>query len=130
MTYFNEQNFENIKKNSDSIPDGVIDATEFYEDLVFISNQLENTDYEDMDSKMRVMMNIINYYHNPTPDNSIDINTEKLYGVTIGLLFHIANMLVGLDEDSKLEYWDYINKELLPTMKEEKTILPYWNNDD
>jgi len=130
MTYFNEQNFENIKKNSDSIPDGVIDATEFYEDLVFISNQLENTDYEDMDSKMRVMMNIINYYHNPTPDNSIDINTEKLYGVTIGLLFHIANILVGLDEDSKLEYWDYINKELLPTMKEEKTILPYWNNDD
>jgi hypothetical protein len=83
-----------------------------------------------MDSKMKTMMNVINYYHNKTEDNSIDINTDKLYGITIGLLFHMANLFVGMGDEGKVEYWEYINNELLPTMKEEKTILPYWDNDE
>jgi len=127
---FNENDINNIGKDPNSIPDGVIDATEFYEDLVFLSKQLEETDYESMDSKMKTMMNVINYYHNKTEDNSIDINTDKLYGITIGLLFHMANLFVGMGDEGKVEYWEYINNELLPTMKEEKTILPYWDNDE
>ena len=127
---FNEDDINNIGKDPDSIPDGVMDASEFYEDLVFLSKQLEDTDYESMDSKMKTMMNVINYYHNQTEDNSIDINTDKLYGITIGLLFHMANLFVGMGDEGKVEYWEYINNDLLPTMKEEKTILPYWDNDD
>lgn len=127
---FNEDDINNIGKDPNSIPDGVMDATEFYEDLVFLSKQLEETDYESMDSKMKTMMNVINYYHNQTEDNSIDINTDKLYGITIGLLFHMANLFVGMGDEGKFEYWEYINNELLPTMKEEKTILPYWDNDE
>ena len=127
---FSEDDIENIGKDPDSIPDGVIDATDFYEDLVFLSKQLEDTDYESMDSKMKTMMNVINYYHNSTEDNSIEINNDKLYGITIGLLFHMANLFVGMGDEGKIEYWEYINNELLPTMKEEKTILPYWDNDD
>jgi hypothetical protein len=127
---FNEDDINNIGKDPNSIPDGVMDASEFYEDLVFLSKQLEDTDYESMDSKMKTMMNVINYYHNQTEDNSIDINTDKLYGITIGLLFHMANLFVGMGDEGKVEYWEYINNDLLPTMKEEKTILPYWDNDD
>ena len=59
---FNENDINNIGKDPNSIPDGVIDASEFYEDLVFLSKQLEETDYESMDSKMKTMMNVINYY--------------------------------------------------------------------
>lgn len=127
---FSEDDIENIGKDPDSIPDGVIDATDFYEDLVFLSKQLEDTDYESMDSKMKTMMNVINYYHNSTEDNSIEINNDKLYGITIGLLFHMANLFVGMGDEGKIEYWEYINNELLPTMKEEKTILPYWDNNE
>lgn len=127
---FSEDDIENIGKDPDSIPDGVIDATDFYEDLVFLSKQLEDTDYESMDSKMKTMMNVINYYHNSTEDNSVEINNDRLYGITIGLLFHMANLFVGMGDEGKIEYWEYINNELLPTMKEEKTILPYWDNDE
>ena len=127
---FSEDDIENIGKDPDSIPDGVIDATDFYEDLVFLSKQLEDTDYESMDSKMKTMMNVINYYHNSTEDNSIEINNDRLYGITIGLLFHMANLFVGMGDEGKIEYWEYINNELLPTMKEEKSILPYWDNDE
>ena len=127
---FNEDDINNIGKDPNSITDGVMDASEFYEDLVFLSKQLEDTDYESMDSKMKTMMNVINYYHNQTEDNSIDINTDKLYGITIGLLFHMANLFVGMGDEGKVEYWEYINNDLLPTMKEEKTILPYWDNDE
>jgi hypothetical protein len=35
-----------------------------------------------------------------------------------------------MGDEGKFEYWEYINNELLPTMKEEKTILPYWDNDE
>ena len=127
---FSEDDIENIGKDPDSIPDGVIDATDFYEDLVFLSKQLEDTDYESMDSKMKTMMNVINYYHNSTEDNSVEINNDRLYGITIGLLFHMANLFVGMGDEGEIEYWEYINNELLPTMKEEKTILPYWDNDE
>lgn len=127
---FSEDDIENIGKDPDSIPDGVIDATDFYEDLVFLSKQLEDTDYESMDSKMKTMMNVINYYHNSTEENSVEINNDRLYGITIGLLFHMANLFVGMGDEGKIEYWEYINNELLPTMKEEKTILPYWDNDE
>lgn len=127
---FSEDDIENIGKDPDSIPDGVIDATDFYEDLVFLSKQLEDTDYESMDSKMKTMMNVINYYHNSTEDNSVEINNDRLYGITIGLLFHMANLFVGMGDEGKIEYWEYINNELLPTMKEEKTILPYWDNNE
>jgi len=127
---FSEDDIENIGKDPNSIPDGVIDATDFYEDLVFLSKQLEDTDYESMDSKMKTMMNVINYYHNSTEDNSVEINNDRLYGITIGLLFHMANLFVGMGDEGKIEYWEYINNELLPTMKEEKTILPYWDNDE
>lgn len=127
---FSEDDIENIGKDPDSIPDGVIDATDFYEDLVFLSKQLEDTDYESMDSKMKTMMNVINYYHNSTEENSVEINNDRLYGITIGLLFHMANLFVGMGDEGKIEYWEYINNELLPTMKEEKTILPYWDNNE
>ena len=127
---FSEDDIENIGKDPDSIPDGVIDATDFYEDLVFLSKQLEDTDYESMDSKKKTMMNVINYYHNSTEDNSVEINNDRLYGFTIGLLFHMANLFVGMGDEGKIEYWEYINNELLPTMKEEKTILPYWDNNE
>ncbi len=127
---FSEDDIENIGKDPGSIPDGVIDATDFYEDLVFLSKQLEDTDYESMDSKMKTMMNVINYYHNSTEDNSVEINNDRLYGITIGLLFHMANLFVGMGDEGKIEYWEYINNELLPTMKEEKTILPYWDNNE
>lgn len=126
---FNEDDINSIGKHPDSIPDGVIDASDFYEDLVFLSKQLEETDYESMDSKIKAMMNVINCYHNQTEDNSIDMNTDKIYGITIGLLFHLANLFAGMRDEDKAEYWEYVNNDLLPTMKEEKTILPYWDDD-
>lgn len=130
MTFFNEDDINNINKDPDSIPDGVMDSSEFYEDLIFLSKQLEETDYESMDSKMKTMMNVINYYHIRTEDNLSDMNPDRVNGITIGLLFHMANIFVGMEYDAKAEYWDYINNELLPIMKEEKTILPYWNSDE
>lgn len=127
---FDQNDYNNLGKDPDSVPDGLIDATEFYEDLVFLSNKLQETDYESMDSKTKSMMEIINYYHHPTTDGSIDIDSDKLYGITIGLLFHIANIFVGMDDEGLSEYWNYINNDLLPQMKEEKTILPYWSSDE
>ena len=132
---FNEDDINNIGKDPDSIPDGVIDATDFYQDLVFLSKQLEETDYESMDSKMKTMMNVINYYHHIVGNNELgseeyEINQDKLYGITIGLLFHLSNLFVGMGDEGKIEYWEYINNDLLPTMQEEKTILPYWNSDE
>lgn len=127
---FSIGDFNDFNKDPDSVPDGLIDATEFYEDLVFLSNKLQETDYESMDSKTKTMMEIINYYHNQTTDGSIEVNQDKLYGITIGLLFHIANIFVGMDYEATSEYWEYINNELLPQMKEDKTILPYWSSDE
>jgi hypothetical protein len=35
-----------------------------------------------------------------------------------------------MDDEGLSEYWNYINNDLLPQMKEEKTILPYWSSDE
>lgn len=127
---FNADDFKDINKDENSIPDGVMDATEFYEDLVFLSKQLEETDYESLEDKMQVMMRIINYYHNSDINNSIEIDPDRVNGITIGLLFHIANIFSGMENEAKKEYWEYVNTQLLPTMQEDKTILPYWDTDE
>lgn len=127
---FNADDFKDINKNENSIPDGVMDATEFYEDLVFLSKQLEETDYESLEDKMQVMMRIVNYYHNSDINNSIEINPDRVNGIAIGLLFHIANIFSGMENEAKKEYWEYVNTQLLPTMQEDKTILPYWDTDE
>lgn len=122
---FKPEDFENIDKDDDAIPDGVIDATNYYEILVKITEYIEGVDYEDNGSRMGSMMNIVNLMH----EDEETLSEDSVYGVCISLMYHLQTMLSGMVEEDRVEYFQHIKDEVLPIFEKEASILPYYESD-
>lgn len=123
---FNEEDFDNVKKNFDRPPDGLIDASDYYQDMKFITELLMDTDYDDMVSRMFTMMSIMNAIY----DDEGEISSERLSGIIIGLSFHAINLLNSIEQDSRVDYFKFVNDEILEQIKNEASSLPYWDGEE
>lgn len=123
---FNEEDFDKIKENFDRPPDGLIDASDYYQDMKFITELLMDTDYDDMVSRMFAMMNIMNAIY----DDEGEISNERLSGIIIALSFHAINLLNSIEQDSRVDYFKFVNDEILEQIKNEASSLPYWESDE
>jgi len=124
---FDESDYENILNNLDAIPDGIFDATSFYEDLKTISNYLEKTDHENQAQKIKMMMDIVNHYHKIEEDKSFSLDEDKVYSTTVALIFHLNHIFSGMEEESRIEYWNNINNDIMPMIRKDSNIMPYWD---
>lgn len=124
---FDNNDYDKIMNNLNAIPDGIFDATSFYEDLKIISNHLEKTDHNNQEQKIKMMMDIINNYHKIEEDKSYSLDEDKVYSTTVALLFHLSHMFSGMIEESITEYWDNINNDIMPTIQKDSNIMPYWD---
>lgn len=123
---FNPYDFENINKNEpDAVPDGIVDASDYHQLLKQITDYLEQTDYEDPTSRMVSMMNVINLYH----ENEDTIDENKVYGVSIALMYHIQTMFGGMMQEDRDEYFQHVKNEVLPIFEAESSMLPYYDSD-
>lgn len=123
---FNPHDFENINSNEpDAIPDGIVDASDYHKLLEQVTSYLQETDYDDSTSRMVCMMNVINLFHES--EDAIDEN--KVYGVTIGLMYHIQTVFSGMLQEDRDEYFQHIRNEILPIFESESTTLPYFESD-
>lgn len=123
---FNPYDFENINKNEpDTVPDGIVDASDYHQLLKQITAYLEETDYEDPTSRMVAMMNVINLCH----QDESNIDENKVYGVSIGLMYHIQTMFGGMVQEDRDEYFQHIKQEILPVFEAESSMLPYYESD-
>jgi hypothetical protein len=123
---FDPNDFKHMSDNTDQAPDGLIDASDYAEDMSFVTNILSDIDYDDMISRMHAMMNILNQMYGD--DNKMD--TERVTGVTIALSFHIITLLNSLEEDSRQEYFQFIKDDVITEIEKEASSLPYWNLDE
>lgn len=123
---FNMDDFESMKKTQDEVPDGIIDASDYYNDMEVVTNILAGIDYDDMTSRMHGMMNLMN----STYDDDGDMNSERVTGVVIALSFHFVNMMNNLDEESREEYFNYAKNEVLQQIKDDVASLPYWDLEE
>ena len=124
---FNEDDFDKINENiDDTVPDGLVDASDYAEDMVAITNILSEIDYEDMTSRMHAMMNVINRTYND--DGELD--TERVTGVIISLCFHVINVINSLEEDSRQDYFEFTKNEVIPVIVDESSTLPYWDLEE
>ena len=99
---------ENISKKPDTVPDGVVDASDYYETLKSITNYLKDTEYEDTDSRLVAMMNIINLMH----ENEETLSEDNVYGVVISLMYHIQTIMQGMEEIDRQEYFSHIQENI------------------
>lgn len=124
---FNEDDFEKMNENiSDSVPDGLVDASDYANDMIQITSILSEIDYEDMTSRMHAMMSIINH----TYDENGDLDSERVTGVIISLCFHIINVINSLEEESRQDYFEFTKNEVIPTIIDESSTLPYWDLEE
>lgn len=122
---FSHDDFENINKDPDAIPDGIIDASDYYETLKKITDYLEDTDYDSTESRLVSMMNIINLMH----ENEETLSEDNVYGVSIGLMYHIQTIMTGMEQEGRQEYFTHIKENILPTFEGEAKSLPYYDSD-
>lgn len=120
---FNSNDFEMVKITKDTVPDGVIDTTEHYLDMVQITDILAKIDYEDEISRMHGMMEIMNCIY----DEEENLVPEKVSGILIALSFHIINIVSNMEIESRSDYFNFIKTEVLTDIEKDSASLPYWN---
>lgn len=124
---FNENDFDKMSEdNTDSAPDGLVDASDYANDMIAITNILSELDYDDMTSRMHGMMNIINH----TYGDDGELDSERVTGVIISLCFHVINVINSLEEDSRQDYFEFTKNEVIPVIIDESSTLPYWDLEE
>jgi hypothetical protein len=124
---FNENDFDKMSEdNTDSAPDGLVDASDYANDMIAITNILSELDYDDMTSRMHGMMNIINH----TYGDDGELDSERVTGVIISLCFHVVNVINSLEEDSRQNYFEFTKNEVMPVIIDESSTLPYWDLEE
>lgn len=125
---FNDDDFESIEDKTDQVPDGVLDASDYQKLNEEIARLYYETDFLNVESKMRTTMSLINMLC--SDEDGEDMDPDTVFGVVLGLAFHLTNIFTSLaasDPEGLSEYFDYLMNELLPSMKEESEVLPYWD---
>lgn len=124
---FNENDFDKMSEdNTDSAPDGLVDASDYANDMIAITNILSELDYDDMTSRMHGMMNIINH----TYGDDGELDPGRVTGVIISLCFHVVNVINSLEEDSRQDYFEFTKNEVMPVIIDESSTLPYWDLEE
>jgi hypothetical protein len=123
---FNADDFDKLEESMDTMPDGLLDASDYYNDMEKVTDILSEIDYDDMVSRMHGMMNIMNIIYGEEGG----LSNERVNGVVIALSFHAVNILNSLEEDSRKEYFDFTKNDVLKEIKDEASSLPYWDLDE
>jgi hypothetical protein len=124
---FNRDDFDNLNNiDDDTVPDGVVDASDYALILRQTTEYLKETDYESPESRMVAMMNIINLMH----EDEENLNDEKVYGVGIALMYHIQTVLSGMVNEDREEYFRHLETEVLPIFDTEAQMLPYYDDQE
>jgi len=120
---FNSNDFEMVKSMGETIPDGIVDGTDHYLDMVKITDILIKIDYNDETSRMHAMMEVINCIF----DEEENLIEDRAYGTLIALCFHIINIVNSMDDNDRTEYFDYMKNEALIEIEKDSANLPYWD---
>jgi hypothetical protein len=122
---FNPYDFANINKKPGEVPDGVIDASDYHQTLVSITDILKNTEYENPESRMVAIMNVVNLFH----EDEDTIDQDKVYGVVISCMYHLQTIFCNMDSEDIDEYFRVHSEDIFPDLKEQSTTLPYYDSD-
>jgi len=123
---FNSDDFDKLEDSMNTMPDGLLDASDYYEDMEKVTDILSEIDYDDMVSRMHGMMEIMNIVYNGEDNLSI----ERVNGVIIALSFHAVNIINSLEDESRQEYFNFTKNDILKEIKDEASSLPYWDLDE
>jgi hypothetical protein len=123
---FNADDFDKLEDSMDTMPDGLLDASDYYEDMEKVTDILSEIDYDDMVSRMHGMMKVMNIIYGE--DGGLSV--ERVNGVVIALSFHAVNILNSLEDESRKEYFDFTKNDVLAEIKDEASSLPYWDLDE
>jgi hypothetical protein len=123
---FNADDFDKLEDSMDTMPDGLLDASDYYEDMEKVTDILSEIDYDDMVSRMHGMMKVMNIIYGE--DGGLSV--ERVNGVVIALSFHAVNILNSLEDESRDEYFNFTKNDVLKEIKDEASSLPYWDLDE
>lgn len=125
---FKEEDFDNISKMKNTMADGMTDGSSSHMLLEQIVSLMSKTDFTSDESRMELMMNCINICYENIDGEDVLIE-DNVFGVILGLCFNYSNIISNLIVDgfNVDDYYEFLQKEVLPVMREESKSLPYWD---
>lgn len=127
MPFFNEDDYENVRKTQSTVPDGVIDGSSYVKVFTDFAKNLSNLDTDDVNSRIQFMMDIVNPVY--LDENAQVMDKTYVFDLITCMSFHIVQLLVHgyrSSDEFKNSYIDLLNKEIIPGIIKECESLPYW----
>ena len=128
---FNKKDFNHINKMQSEMADGITDTTESQDVLENIMEIFKDTNFEDDEDRMRMMMRVVNECY--SDDSGVaSLSEDKAFHTVLALCFYYSNLVWNLISNgfSYDDYTDFLIKEILPSMREEAKSIPYWEVED
>jgi hypothetical protein len=125
---FNKDDFNNIKRMEEDVPDGIADGSEAQKIVDEVSDVLSKTNYETDAGRMEMMMNCVNLCYEEI-DNELVMTEDRAFGVIVGLTFNYSNIMSNLIADGfdSEDYYQTLKNEVLKDMTEQSNSIPYWD---
>lgn len=114
-----------------SIPDGVIDASNFSDTLCKIVEYMSFLEPDRFDKGIMFMMNCINLCYEDNEDGTrSEFSQKKAEDAITALGQYVMELYLFLPEDSRSEFIRYQREESLPEAIEQCKALPFYDIED
>ena len=127
---FDKDDPERLAQHSDSVPDGLIDGTQYAQIIENITDALTNLKMNDYVSGITFVMNCVNQCYDA--DSKGVINPLKAVDTATALAYFVMSLADALDQvDPELleEYIQHHQDVVVPQINANKTALPFYNSD-
>jgi hypothetical protein len=118
---FSMDDIDKADNNSKKIPSGLMDNTDFVNNMHTVYNVIKNTDFFDERSRIRFSLHLINSFM----DEKGDIDKDSCLNTIINLCSHIQILFQIIGEDTE-EYFENYKTSLLDKFDKHTKDEPYY----
>lgn len=121
MPFFSQDDYDSIGNKEKGVPDGVMDATSYYEVFKNLLSSIENLDVDSYESKVKFMMDIVN----PSfTEGSENLDSHYVMNLITSMSYHLIALLTDNGDSSM--YAKRVREHVLPHIEKESKAIPYW----
>jgi len=118
---FSMDDIDNVNNNHNKIPSGLMDNTDFVNNMYTIYNIIKNTDFFDEKSRIQFNLHLVNTFI----DEKGEINKDSCLNTVLNLCSHMQILFQIIEEDRE-QYFENYKMSLLDRFSENTKDEPYY----
>jgi hypothetical protein len=116
--------------NTGSIPDGIIDGSQYAEVFQNLISNMKEIDQESQVSNMTWVMRCVNECYQDNEDGTSTFSNTRASDTVTALGYFVMTLIRGLDEEYLEEYFRFHDEEVIPDMVANAQTIPWYDIKD